>query len=64
MQKMDELFQLTHSLPKIELHAHIGGSFRPKTFVDLAEAKNISIDHIDFYKVDIKTAFEIFKVGG
>ena len=64
MLKMDKLFQLTHNIPKIELHAHIGGCFRPKTFVDLAEAKKIDIDHIDFYKVDIKTAFEIFKVGG
>lgn len=31
--------------------------------MELAEAKNISIDHIDFYNVDIKAAFEIFKVG-
>ena len=50
-------------MPKIELHAHIGGCYRPQTFVELAEAKNLSIDHIDFYNVDIKAAFEIFKVG-
>ena len=61
---MDKLFKLTHSIPKIELHAHLGGCFRPQTFVDLAELKKIDIDHIDFYHVDIKTAFEIFKVGG
>lgn len=47
----------------MELHAHIGGCFRPQTFLELAEAKRINIDHIDFYNVDIKTAFEIFKVG-
>lgn len=60
---MDKLFKFTHNLPKIELHAHIGGCFRPMTFLELAEAKNIDTDHIDFYNVDIKTAFEIFKVG-
>ena len=63
MAKMDDLFKIAHNLPKIELHAHIGGCFRPQTFVDLAEQKKISIDHIDFYNVDLKTAFEIFKVG-
>ena len=63
MQKMDDLFKVAHNMPKIELHAHIGGCYRPQTFVDLAEEKKINIDHIDFYNVDIKTAFEIFKVG-
>jgi adenosine deaminase len=63
MEAMDSLFQLTHNIPKIELHAHIGGCFRPMTFLELAEAKKIDTDHIDFYNVDIKTAFEIFKVG-
>ena len=57
------LFQYCHQVPKIELHAHIGGCFRPMTFLELAEAKGIDTDHIDFYNVDIKTAFEIFKVG-
>lgn len=33
------------------------------TFLELAESKKIDTDHIDFYNVDIKTAFEIFKVG-
>jgi len=63
MDKLDKLFKIAHNLPKIELHAHIGGCYRPQTFVELAEAKNISIDHIDFYNVDLKAAFEIFKVG-
>ena len=31
--------------------------------MELADAKGIDTDHIDFYNVDIKTAFEIFKVG-
>lgn len=52
MKAMDQLFQLAHSLPKIELHAHIGGCFRPQTFLDLVEQKKIDIDHIDFYHVD------------
>jgi adenosine deaminase len=49
MKLMDSIFQLSHSIPKIELHAHIGGSIRPTTFLELAEKKNICIDHIDFY---------------
>lgn len=61
---MDTMFQLTHAIPKLELHAHIGGCFRPQTFMELSMQKNIDIDHIDFYNVDIKCAFEIFKVGG
>ena len=64
MKKMDELFRLTHNLPKLELHAHLGGSFRPNTFLELAELKKIDTDHIDFYNVSLPTAFEIFKVGG
>lgn len=64
MEMMDKLFQITHNIPKLELHAHLGGCFRPQTFVDLAIQKDIDIDHIDFYNVDIKMAFEIFKVGG
>jgi adenosine deaminase len=60
---MNELFKIVHNLPKIELHAHIGGCYRPQTFVELADSKKISIDHIDFYNVDLAMAFEIFKVG-
>lgn len=60
---MNKLFQYCHQIPKIELHAHIGGSYRPTTFLELSDAKGIDTDHIDFYNVDIKTAFEIFKVG-
>ena len=63
MQQIDELFKIVHNIPKIELHAHIGGCIRPQTFLELAEAKGIDIEHIDFYHVDIKMAFEIFKVG-
>ena len=64
MKQMDTLFQTCHNIPKIELHAHIGGCFRPMTVMELAEKKKVNIDHIDFYNVDLKTAFEIFKVGG
>ena len=63
MDEMNKLFQLAHSMPKIELHAHIGGCFRPQTFMDLVVQKGIDIDHIDFYNVDYKTAFEIFKIS-
>lgn len=50
-------------MPKIELHAHLGGSIRPQTFMDLAVQKNVSIDNIDFYKITMDMAFEIFKVS-
>ena len=60
---MGDLFTVASSIPKIELHAHIGGCIRPLTFMQLAEQKGINIDHIDFYNVDLKCAFEIFKVG-
>jgi len=29
MQQIDELFKIVHNIPKIELHAHIGGCIRP-----------------------------------
>lgn len=29
MERMNELFKIAHNLPKIELHAHIGGCYRP-----------------------------------
>jgi hypothetical protein len=45
------------------LHAHINGSIRAETFLELAEKKNESIEHLDFYNVDMKMSFEIFKVG-
>ena len=44
------------------MHAHIGGCLRAETFLDLAEKRGVSTDNIDFYNVNIKSAFEIFKV--
>ena len=58
---IQELFQDCFALPKIELHAHIGGCLRAETFMELAMQKGVDIDHIDFYNVDIKGAFDIFK---
>ena len=40
-------------MPKIELHAHIGGCYRPTTFMELVIAKGLDMDKIDLYKVDI-----------
>jgi hypothetical protein len=38
---------------------------RPDTFMmDLAMKSGIDIDHIDFYNVNIESAFEIFKIVG
>ena len=45
--------QDTFSIPKIELHAHIGGCFRATTFMELAMAKGADLDKVDFYKVDL-----------
>jgi len=50
-------------MPKIELHTHIGGGFRPTTFMELVMAKGLDMDKIDLYRVDIQTAFEFFKLG-
>ncbi len=63
MKKVAELHKVTFNLPKIELHAHIGGCFRPQTFLELAMAKNVDLDPVDFYNVNIDTAFEFFKIG-
>ncbi len=63
MKTVGKLHQDTFSMPKIELHAHIGGCFRPQTFLELAMEKGADLDKIDFYKVDIAMAFEFFKIG-
>ena len=61
---MQTLFEDCFAIPKIELHAHIGGCLRPETFLQLALDSRIDVDHIDFYNVNIKSAFEIFKIVG
>ena len=63
IQAVKQLHIVTHSLPKIELHAHIGGCFRATTFLELAEKAGADLDKVDFYNVDISTAFEFFKIG-
>jgi len=63
MKQVAEVHKATFNLPKLELHAHIGGCFRPTTFLELAMAKNVDLDAVDFYNVNINTAFEFFKVG-
>lgn len=50
-------------MPKIELHAHIGGCFRPTTFLELVEKVGADIDKIDFYNVDLNVSFEFFRIG-
>ena len=54
--------QDTFSLPKVELHAHIGGCIRPQTFMELAIERGVDLEKVDFYNVDIQTAFEFFKI--
>ena len=64
MKQIQNLFQDCFALPKIELHTHIGGCLRPETFLELTEKKSINTDHVDFYNIDINSAFEIFKLVG
>ena len=63
MKQVAEVHKATFNLPKLELHAHIGGCFRPTTFMELVMAKGVDLDAVDFYNVNINTAFEFFKVG-
>ena len=63
MKAVQQLHQDTFAMPKIELHAHIGGCFRPQTFLELVEAKGADLDKVDFYKVTTEVSFEFFKVG-
>jgi adenosine deaminase len=63
LKEIQLLHQETFGMPKIELHAHIGGCFRPTTFLELAEKEGADLDKIDFYNVTIETAFEFFKIG-
>ncbi|CAI2372529.1 unnamed protein product [Moneuplotes crassus] len=63
-KQLQDMYQLCFNIPKIELHSHIGGNLRPATFLELAEKEGISVDHIDFYNVTLKGAFDIFAVVG
>ena len=61
---MDQCFQDTFNIPKIELHAHLTGCMRPQTFLELVEKKGIDIEKIDFYQITVDMAFQILKVAG
>lgn len=52
-KEIKDLHLFSFNIPKIELHAHIGGCIRSETFMELAEAKGISIDHLDFYNMSL-----------
>lgn len=45
------------------MHAHIGGCYRPNTFMELVLEKGLDLDAIDFYNVNIETAFKFFALG-
>lgn len=36
---------------------------RPQTFMELAIAKGADLDAVDFYNVNINSAFEFFKIN-
>ena len=41
----------------------MGGCHRPNTFMELAIAKGVDLDSVDFYNVTIETAFNFFRIG-
>ena len=53
VKAVQQLHQDTFNIPKIELHTHIGGGFRPQTFMELVLAKGLDMDKVDLYNVDI-----------
>ncbi len=57
---VSELFQGCFNIPKIELHAHLSGCIRPTTFMNMAMEKGIDLDDIDFYNINIESAFKVF----
>jgi len=63
-KELKDMFQTCFNIPKIELHSHIGGNLRPSTFLELAEKNNVNVDHIDFYNITLKSAFDIFSAVG
>lgn len=63
MADIQKLHETTFNIPKLELHAHIGGCMRPSTFMELVMAKGVDLDAVDFYHVNINTAFEFFKIN-
>ena len=38
-----QLYNFTKSLPKIELHAHLNGSIRQQTLIELASQRNVTL---------------------
>ena len=63
-KQLQDMYQLCFNIPKIDLHSHIGGNLRPNTFLELAEKNSVNVDHIDFYNISLKAAFDIFSVVG
>lgn len=49
-------------LPKVELHAHLHGSIRLSTLVELAKQQSIAMDHIDTKQVNLEVGFKLFDI--
>jgi hypothetical protein len=56
---MEVDLDLVRSIPKIELHAHLHGSLRRSTLVNLMEARSdVKVEIPD--KVDLVSGFQLF----
>lgn len=53
MKQIQNYMQDSFGIPKLELHAHIGGCMRGSTFMELALARNVDLDKVNFYKLDM-----------
>lgn len=53
-------YEFLRRMPKVELHAHINGSVRKSTLLQIAERKNIQVDVESFERRDMVGGFLIF----
>lgn len=47
---LDALFKACHSLPKIELHAHLNGCIRGTTLLELAAERGVDTAKIETFE--------------
>ena len=50
-------------LPKVELHAHLHGSMRLSTIIELAKEQSISMEDIDTNQISLEVGFKLFGIA-